>query len=507
MDPETEEEKKVAQAEPELKDDGEVEEPEKKKKKRKKKNKNKDNEEDEHLASLAEAAEETKKPIEEEAKAGEDKNDDDEDDASGDEGDGAEKKKKKKKKKSKYDGYLTLIDKKKAGPRDQDNSELRLLGDWKAQDGNEIKWKQNAEFTVPVRKQFEDNVFPEGEWMDYTADYNRNRITDAEFRDRDRLHHSKVNDLRKAAECHRQVRKYAQQWMRPGMRLTDICQRIEAKNLELVEKAGLEAGIAFPTGCSINDCAAHFTPNPGDEHMILGKDDVMKIDYGTQVNGHIIDCAFTVAFNPVYDPLLLAVKEATNQGIKSAGIGARLGEIGADIQEVMESHELTLGNKTYPVRCVENLCGHSIAPYLIHAGKSVPIVKRADDTKMEEGELFAIETFGVAAGRGSVFNAPNCSHYMMKPPDEVARCTVRNGVANACLKEIANRFGTLAFCRRWLDETFKKHLMPLNLLVKAGVVGDYPPLNDIPGSYVAQYEHTIFLHPTRKEVLSRGDDY
>ena len=99
------------------------------------------------------------------------------------------------------------------------------------------------------------------------------------------------------------------------MSLTEICQKIEAKNLELVEKNGLEAGIAFPTGCSINDCAAHFTPNPGDEHFTLGYDDVMKIDYGTQINGHIIDCAFTVAFNPKFDPLLLAVKEATNQGI------------------------------------------------------------------------------------------------------------------------------------------------------------------------------------------------
>jgi methionyl aminopeptidase len=39
------------------------------------------------------------------------------------------------------------------------------------------------------------------------------------------------------------------------------------------------------------------------------------------------------------------------------------------------------------------------------------------------------------------------------------------------------------------------------------VVNPYPPLCDSKGSYVAQYEHTIYLHPTRKEVLSRGDDY
>ena len=37
-------------------------------------------------------------------------------------------------------------------------------------------------------------------------------------------------------------------------------------------------------------------------------------DFGTQINGHIIDCAFTVAFNPQYDPLLEAVKAATNTG-------------------------------------------------------------------------------------------------------------------------------------------------------------------------------------------------
>ena len=43
--------------------------------------------------------------------------------------------------------------------------------------------------------------------------------------------------------------------------------------------------------------------------------------------------------------------------------------------------------------------GHSIEPYCIHAGKSVPIVKGGDQTRMEEGEQFAIETFGVAGPR------------------------------------------------------------------------------------------------------------
>jgi methionine aminopeptidase len=34
-----------------------------------------------------------------------------------------------------------------------------------------------------------------------------------------------------------------------------------------------------------------------------------------------------------------------------------------------------INGKVYPVKCCRNLCGHSIGPYQIHAGKSVPIVR------------------------------------------------------------------------------------------------------------------------------------
>ncbi len=101
-------------------------------------------------------------------------------------------------------------------------------------------------------------------------------------------------------------------------------------NRFLVTENGLEAGIAFPTGCSLNHVAAHYTPNNGD-FTTIEYDDVCKIDFGTHIEGRIIDCAFTVAFNPKYDKLLEAVKDATNTGIREAGIDVRLGDIGAAI--------------------------------------------------------------------------------------------------------------------------------------------------------------------------------
>lgn len=46
----------------------------------------------------------------------------------------------------------------------------------------------------------------------------------------------------------------------------------------------MQAGIGFPTGCSVNHVAAHYTPNCGDE-TVLQYGDVMKIDFGTQIDG------------------------------------------------------------------------------------------------------------------------------------------------------------------------------------------------------------------------------
>jgi methionyl aminopeptidase len=103
----------------------------------------------------------------------------------------------------------------------------------------------------------------------------------------------------------------------------------------------------------------------------------------------------------MYDNLLAAVKDATNTGVREAGIDVRMSDIGAAIQEAMESYEVEINGTTYPVKCIRNLNGHSIGQYTIHGGKTIPIVKGGDQTKMEEGEVFACETFG-STGKGYV---------------------------------------------------------------------------------------------------------
>lgn len=76
------------------------------------------------------------------------------------------------------------------------------------------------------------------------------------------------NNIRRAAEVHRQVRAYAQRMIKPGISMTEIAENIENATRSLVEGDDFEAGIGFPTGLNVNHIAAHFSPNAGDKQSV-----------------------------------------------------------------------------------------------------------------------------------------------------------------------------------------------------------------------------------------------
>jgi methionyl aminopeptidase len=320
---------------------------------------------------------------------------------------------------------------------------------------------------VLISQLFPDKKYPVGEEVEYLNE-NSYRTTNEEKRHLDNANSEFLNDYRHGAEAHRQARQWARKNIKPGQTLTEIANGIEDSvralvgHQGLVEGDALIAGMGFPTGLSLNHCAAHYTPNAGNT-MVLEQDDVLKIDIGVHVNGNIVDSAFTMAFNPRYDPLLEAVKAATNAGIREAGIDARLGEIGGVIQEVMESYEVEIDGTTYPVKPIRNLNGHSILPYNIHGTKSVPIIKSNDQTKMEEGDVFAIETFG-STGKGVVHEDGEVSHYAKRA--DAPKVDLRLTSAKSLLNVIDKNFGTLPWCRRYLDRLGQdKYLLGVSLVL------------------------------------------
>ena len=69
-------------------------------------------------------------------------------------------------------------------------------------------------------------------------------------------------------------------------------EKLEDCSRKLIKENGLNAGLAFPTGCSLNNCAAHYTPNAGDT-TVLQYDDICKIDFGTHISGEFLETIST----------------------------------------------------------------------------------------------------------------------------------------------------------------------------------------------------------------------
>lgn len=86
------------------------------------------------------------------------------------------------------------------------------------------------------------------------------------------------------------------------------------------------------------------------------------------------------------------------------------------------------------------------------------------------------------------------SHYAKR--EDAPKVALRVSSAKTLLTSITKNFGTLPFCRRYLDRLgHDKYLLGLNNLVSAGIVEAYPPLCDVKGSYTAQSEHVS--HPVQ----------
>ena len=80
--------------------------------------------------------------------------------------------------------------------------------------------------------------------------------------------------------------------IKPGIDMTYMCETLEDTVRKLIQAKGLEAGIAFPTGCSRNHVAAHWTPNAGDK-TVLEYDDVMKL--GMLMKRYLMCCIHVIA--------------------------------------------------------------------------------------------------------------------------------------------------------------------------------------------------------------------
>lgn len=307
------------------------------------------------------------------------------------------------------------------------------------------------------------------------------------------------DDMRYGGLIHKKIKKMIKDMLIPDINLYELAEYIENKINELtiydIENP-LKAGIAFPTGLSLNNCAAHWTPYSNNE-KIFNKDDVLKIDFGIHINGSIIDSAFTHSFDSKYDNLLESSKTSTDLAIKLARPDMLLSEIGREIEENMSSYEITIKGKTKKIVPVKNLCGHEIKLFNIHGDKVIPNINfPVYNERIKEGEFYAVETFA-SSGTGDTYeDNKNCSHFMIDYKNNKEKMDINNDL----YKYIIKNYSTLAFTDRWLCDEYN---CDLDKLCNMNIITCYPPIYDYDKkSFISQFEESIYVGDKNTEILS-----
>jgi methionyl aminopeptidase len=290
----------------------------------------------------------------------------------------------------------------------------------------------------------------------------------------------------KAGKIASQVREYARTQDHTGRSLSEICNDIEQ---EIFKKGGEPA---FPVNVSLNDIAAHYTAVPNDP-IIVKDTDVVKIDVGVHIDGYIADTAVTVSYDTKYQNLIDIAERALDEAIGISRSNTRVSDIGRIIEKTITK---------YGCKPIQNLSGHSLERYTIHAGKSIPNIWTIGHSfNLSVNNVYAIEPFVTTnEGQGVVYEGKIKNIFGIG-----SRKRTKEQKTDVFLEYLWNKFKTLPFALRWIVNEYeeKEALSLLEILVKKKNVHAYPILVEGANRIVVQAEHTIIPQESNTLIITK----
>lgn len=282
-----------------------------------------------------------------------------------------------------------------------------------------------------------------------------------------------------------QAREYGKNLIKKDVSLLEVAEKVEQKIRDL------GGNIAFPVNISINELAAHFSPKY-DDNLVFKKGDVVKLDVGTHIEGYIADTAVTVEVETNrYNNMIKASAEALDIAIEMIKPGVDLSRLGKKVQETING---------YGYNPIENLSGHSLQQYKLHAGVTIPNVEeKFNRSKIKKDDVVAIEPFATD-GAGHVIQGAGSNIYICKPG--IRQKIVRDKRAKMIYSRFFKEFNTLPFAQRWTNKILDESDTLLRKLTFHGLIKHYPQLIDGKKGIVTQKEHTVIITENGCEVTT-----
>jgi methionyl aminopeptidase len=277
----------------------------------------------------------------------------------------------------------------------------------------------------------------------------------------------------KARKISDEILPFVKKLVKENTKILEIAEKTEKK----IEELG--GGIAFPVNISINENAAHYTPDI-DDVIILKEGNLVKIDFGIHVDGFIWDRAFSVLIGEGKNSLIESSEKAVENAMKMIKPGVKI----CEISEIIEN---TLNE--YGLKPIYNLSGHGLDRYIQHAEPTIPNCKNSLKEEIKEGQVIAVEVFSTN-GTGFVKESNQILIYKYERDR-----SVRSWEARKILERAKTKFMGMPFAKRWLKDiaTGAKLELALKQLVEANALKCYPVLREESGALVAQTEETVIV--------------
>jgi methionyl aminopeptidase len=290
-----------------------------------------------------------------------------------------------------------------------------------------------------------------------------------------------LKKLTQAGRIAGEAREFGISHVEAGGSALELANAIEA----LIVERGAEC--AFPVNIGINEVAAHYTPGRNSD-VRFRQGDVVKIDVGAHVDGYPGDTAATVEVGTRnHTDLIRCAQDALTMCVEMVRPGTPIAAMGSTVARVVRSAGF---------RPVQNLTGHSMERYNLHAGLSIPNIESRDKAVVEEGMVLAIEPFSTSGagkvggrGRGNIFR--------------VIRERKAQPEIMDLFTKMMRRFVPFPFAGRWCEALHPSPEPLVTKMYRLGMIMSYPVLTDVGKGVVAQAEHSVLVTKEGCRILTR----
>jgi len=283
----------------------------------------------------------------------------------------------------------------------------------------------------------------------------------------------------------------------PGKLIVDLCQLGDKVLTDLTSgvfnkakgENKIEKGIAFPTCVSVNNVVCHYSPLK-DDTTTLKEGDVVRIDLGAHIDGHISQAAHTVVVQSVPGPvtgkvadLIVAAQHCIDAALRLMRPGNKNNDIPPVWAKIAEQ---------FDVNICEGVLSHRLKRFVLDGNETIiskiHIEQKVEDYEFAECEVWAVDLV-LSSGPGKLKQHDARPLIYRRAPDQ--QYLLKLKASRDVMKEVTTKYPSFPFALRAVD--IKSAAIGMSDCLKHDLVMAYPVLSVKPGDVCVHFKTTVFI--------------